>query len=65
MTKYEKEEGSLSILGNIIWFLFGGAFMGISWCIAGILWSITIVGIPAGKQCFRLPPCVSFRLVGM
>lgn len=44
----------MSILGNIIWFLFGGAFMGISWCVAGILWSITIIGIPAGKQCFKI-----------
>ena len=28
--------------------------MGISWCVAGILWSITIIGIPAGKQCFKI-----------
>lgn len=27
--------------------------MGLSWCAAGILWCITIVGIPVGMQCFK------------
>ena len=44
----------MSILGNIIWFLFGGAAMGLSWCAAGVLWSLTIIGIPVGKQCFKI-----------
>lgn len=44
----------MSLIGNIIWFLTGGGFMGISWYIAGIFWSITIIGIPAGKQCFKI-----------
>ena len=44
----------MSILGNIICFLFGGAAMGLSWCVAGVLWSLTIIGIPVGKQCFKI-----------
>lgn len=44
----------MSILGNIIWFLFGGAAMGLSWSAAGVLWSLTIIGIPVGKQCFKI-----------
>lgn len=43
----------MSCLGNIIWFLFGGFISGLSWCVAGILWCITIVGIPIGVQCFK------------
>lgn len=43
----------MSLLGNIIWFLFGGAVMGLSWVAAGVLWALTIVGIPVGKQCFK------------
>ena len=27
---------------------------GLSWCLAGCLWCITIVGIPVGTQCFKL-----------
>lgn len=28
--------------------------MGISWLFTGLLWCITIVGIPIGLQCFKL-----------
>lgn len=44
----------MKTLGNIIWFLFGGLFAAISWFFSGILWCITIIGIPFGKQCFKL-----------
>mgnify|MGYP006286236851 CR=1 FL=1 len=44
----------MSLIGNIIWFIFGGLFEAIGWWIAGILWSITIIGIPVGKQCFKM-----------
>ena len=44
----------MSCLGNIIWFLFGGFFNALGWFVIGCLWSITIVGIPIGKQCFKM-----------
>ncbi|MDR0841223.1 MAG: YccF domain-containing protein [Christensenellaceae bacterium] len=40
-------------LGNIIWFLFGGFVLGLGWALTGVLWCITIIGIPIGKQCFK------------
>ena len=43
----------MSILGNIIWFLFGGIFAGLGWYLVGLLWCITIIGIPIGLQCFK------------
>lgn len=43
----------MSCLGNIIWFLFGGLWQGLGWCLSGILWSITIIGLPIGRQCFK------------
>ncbi|MFW9637973.1 YccF domain-containing protein [Vibrio parahaemolyticus] len=39
-------------LGNIIWFLFGGIFMGLLWWLFGILAFISIIGIPWGRACF-------------
>jgi uncharacterized membrane protein YccF (DUF307 family) len=39
-------------LGNIIWFLLGGFFMGITWWLAGIIMFISIIGIPWSKACF-------------
>lgn len=49
----------MGLLGNVLWFLCGGALSGLSWCAAGCLWCITIVGIPVGLQCFKLA-AVSF-----
>ena len=43
----------MGCLGNILWFIFGGFIMALSWFIAGCLWYITIVGIPIGMQCFK------------
>lgn len=43
----------MSMLGNILWFIFGGFLSGLSWSILGLIWCITIIGIPYGKQCFK------------
>jgi len=43
----------MGCLGNMIWFLCGGLLSGLSWILMGILWCITIVGIPVGAQCFK------------
>ena len=39
----------MKTLGNIIWFLFGGLLSAISWFLSGIIWCITIIGIPFGN----------------
>ncbi len=44
----------MSTLGNFLWFIFGGFISGLSWLVIGCLWCLTIVGIPVGKQCFKL-----------
>ena len=43
----------MGILGNIIWFIFGGFFSGLSWLLSGIIWCIIIIGFPYGRQCFK------------
>ncbi|MGR6861360.1 YccF domain-containing protein [Aliivibrio salmonicida] len=42
----------MSAIGNLIWFLFGGVFMGLAWCFFGVLAFISIIGIPWGRACF-------------
>ena len=42
----------MSAIGNLLWFVMGGALMGLGWWLAGLLAFITIVGIPWGKACF-------------
>ena len=44
----------MNTLGNILWFIFGGLFSGLLWMLAGLIWCITIIGIPFGKQFFKL-----------
>lgn len=43
--------GKTGCLGNILWFLFGGLFLGLGWCVTGVLWRLTLIGI---LQCFKL-----------
>lgn len=50
----------MSCLGNMIWFLLGGIILGFSWLLTGVLWCITIVGIPVGIQCFKFASLAFF-----
>ena len=44
----------MSLLGNIIFFVFGGFIIFLGYVLGGILLCLTIVGIPFGFQCFKL-----------
>lgn len=46
--------GNLRTIGNIIWILLGGIITAIGWALAGIIFYITIVGIPLGRQAFKM-----------
>ena len=50
----------MKTLGNIIWFIFAGLWEGLAWWLAGVIWCITIVGIPIGQQCFKLSKMMFF-----
>jgi uncharacterized membrane protein YccF (DUF307 family) len=43
----------MKIIGNIIWFILCGLLLAVLWLVIGLLWCITIVGIPIGLQCFK------------
>jgi len=45
---------TMTILGNILWFIFGGVFIGLGHILGGIGMCLTIVGIPFGLQAFKL-----------
>jgi uncharacterized membrane protein YccF (DUF307 family) len=42
----------VSAIGNLLWFVFGGLWMGLGWWLAGIICALTIVGLPWAKSCF-------------
>lgn len=44
----------MSCLGNLIWMIFGGIVNALGWLLFGVLWCVTIIGIPIGLQCFKM-----------
>lgn len=46
--------GCLSIIMNIIWILIGGIWISLTHLLLGIVLCITIIGIPFGRQHFKL-----------
>lgn len=50
----EYRGGAVSCLVNVIWFFFGGLELAILHAVFGLLWCVTIVGIPWGLQAFKL-----------
>ena len=44
----------MRILLNIIWLIFGGFISALGFWIAGVVWCITVVGIPIGLQIFKI-----------
>ncbi len=43
----------MKTLGNIIWLLFGGLASALAYFLLGLVWCITIIGIPFGLQSFK------------
>jgi uncharacterized membrane protein YccF (DUF307 family) len=44
----------LTLILNILWFIFGGFIAGLTWLFAGLLLAITIVGLPWAQAAFRI-----------
>lgn len=50
----KKKNGCITTLANIIWIILGGWFTALLWFLFGLILCITIIGIPFGKQCFKV-----------
>ena len=46
--------GAGSFLLNVLWFIFGGIELALSNFLLGVICCITIIGIPLGKQYFKI-----------
>jgi len=44
----------MKFIGNILWLILGGFLTGVLYYIAGLLFCITIIGIPFGFQLFKI-----------
>ncbi|WP_075602025.1 YccF domain-containing protein [Saccharicrinis aurantiacus] len=54
ITESAGNSGCLSLFMNILWLITGGFGICLSHLLMGLLFSITIIGIPFGKQHFKL-----------
>lgn len=48
----------MKTIGNILWLIFTGLWSALGYVLTGVLFCITIIGIPFGKQCFKLAKLV-------
>ena len=46
--------GAVSLIANIIWLIVSGIPMAVENAVAGLICCITIIGIPFGKQFFKI-----------
>ena len=44
----------MSLLGNLLWLIFGGLLSSLGYLLGGVLLCCTLIGIPFGLQCFRM-----------
>jgi uncharacterized membrane protein YccF (DUF307 family) len=44
----------MSLLGNIIWLVFGGLLIGLGYIVGGAVLCLTIIGIPFGVQGIKI-----------
>jgi uncharacterized membrane protein YccF (DUF307 family) len=44
----------MKTIGNVLWFVLCGVWMGIAYLLAGVVSCITLIGIPFGIQSFKL-----------
>lgn len=42
----------MRLIGNLLWFVLGGLWMGLGWWLAGVVMLVSIVGIPWARSCF-------------
>lgn len=41
-------------IGNFLWFILGGLWLGLGWWLAAVVMAISIVGLPWARSCFVL-----------
>ena len=48
----------MKTIANLIWLIFGGLSSAIAFFLMGLLWCVTIIGIPFGLQAFKMASLV-------
>jgi uncharacterized membrane protein YccF (DUF307 family) len=51
---------NMAALGNVIWFVFGGAILALFWLIIAGVYAITIIGLPIARACLEFAKLSAF-----
>ncbi len=52
-TGFITDNTSMKFIGNILWLILGGLLVSVCYFIAGLLYCVTIIGIPFGYQLWK------------
>lgn len=44
----------MTLILNVLWFIFGGFLVGLTWVLAGVIMAISIIGLPWVGAAFRI-----------
>ena len=44
----------MKLIGNLLCLIFGGLLSALAWAFTGLFWCITVLGIPFGRQHFKI-----------
>lgn len=50
----------MRFVGNVIWFVFGGAVLAVVWLIGAVLFAVTIVGLPLSRAAIEMAKISAF-----
>ena len=50
----------MRFIGNIVWFIFGGWYLALTWFVGAVLFALTIIGIPLTKAAIEMGKMSAF-----
>lgn len=50
----------MRFVGNVIWFVFGGAILALVWLLGAVVFAISIVGLPLTRAAFEMAKMSAF-----
>jgi uncharacterized membrane protein YccF (DUF307 family) len=51
---------TMTAIGNVIWFVLGGAILALFWLIIAGIFAITIIGLPIARACLEFAKSSAF-----
>ena len=50
----------MRLLGNVLWFVFGGWYTSLTWLFGALLFALTIIGLPLTRSAFEMAKLSAF-----